>query len=97
MGFLCGPLFFLASSLVVPARMKIKAKSQILAHLIFRVRISTWGIRLLLRLVITPPTTITMGKIHGVLNRKKVARVAPARMQWVMVLCTETLKAFQEA
>src|SRR5450432_2006395 len=97
MGLRWGQLFFLASSLEVPARIKINANSQILAHLIFRVITSVWGIRLLLIFVISPPSTITIGKIHGVLKSRKVAIAEIAIMKWVMVLCTEMRKAFQAA
>src|SRR6202035_353393 len=97
MGRRWGQLFFLAISDEIPARINMNAKSQILAHLIFRVSNSVCGMRLLLRLVITPPSMITIGKIHGVLKSRKVASAETSMIKWVMVLCTETRKAFQAA
>src|SRR5450432_633093 len=97
MGRRWGQLFFLANSLAIPARIKINAKSQILAHFILRVSTSVCGIRLLLILVINPPRTITIGKIQGVLKRKNVESAETAMIKWVMVLCTEMRNAFHAA
>src|SRR5664279_1637062 len=97
MGRRWGQLFFLASSLAAPARIKINANSQILAHLILRVSTSICGIRLLLIWVTNPPRTITIGKIQGVLKRKNVEIAETAVIKWVMVLCTEMRNAFQAA
>src|SRR5436309_1106035 len=97
MGLRLGQLFFLAISLDMPARIKINAKSHMLAHLIFLVITSFCGIRRLLILVIRPPKTITIGNIQGVLNSRKVATVEIAMIIWVMVLWMEIRKAFHAA
>src|SRR5580693_5820396 len=97
MGRRWGQLFFRASSLLAPASKKIMAKSQILAHLIFIEGSSFWGMRLLLRLVTKPPSTIKTGKIQGALKSRKVAMALMPITTLVIVLLMEILNAFVAA
>src|SRR5688572_4302313 len=88
-----GQSFFLAISLKRPAVIKIIPNNQKFHHLIFLGFCSVCGIRLRLKLVVTPPKTISNGNIQGCLNNRKVATAQTPIMIHVTVFFMEILNA----